>query len=700
MEKNLYIPTSSLNFNSIVSSESISPHSYYAMRSYGIKRYVNIFDGQLNNCIILSDQLLGFSRPLSDVEDHPMVIEVSVDKNDLQPIGDGFYATNETIYITPYTSRFIFFSEQDRLVTESLSEHSLDVKLSDLYIHRMLVVQPTGGYDFSKINLDAPPTLNIAEDERNNRLKGMLYGYYVGSMLSTNKIEIEKLKILQEVQNEFSAIISSGNKYPSSAKENVLRELSTRWSRLSPLYIELANAQFDVHQLSSILLKHGVRLPINHLGIKTYIPYLTSSTSEGETNPAMNWIESEIENQHSAIRKSGNRLSPEDGEIVIDGSNVVNINVQDHSELVRCWLNTVLLDYTRTPLGEYSKMELADMITDSAIEFFGDKWKDSSERVFLNKLRKHIAGEAFDVEWNNGTLSSVAAVVLRGDEWDTLLNFMQRKGMYDYRLAFALFGALTGYANMTRDFVDMLYDDRVYGQSIYKEFYGQLFGKDLQINAENIHDEMSTATKPILEVSTDPTKSNPIIEAIVQKIIKSEKYDNKKHRKYIVRIQAEQIDDWNRILSLSGANRDGWKGLIKDIQKGFEGKGTPIKRGKEKTCQIKTPTLFNDEIEYSSRYSKSIIYDKVAFEHILECPTLPHSIRSSVKEMFIEFQKSYQSGYYSKHSEQYKRNNSDVIDHFNKWTLSRMNKNALPWTDDNRSAMDSLKKYLLQFYPD
>lgn len=565
MEQNLYIPTSSLNFNSIVSSESISPFSFYAIRGYGIKRFVNIFDGHHNNSTILSDQLSWYSRPISDIEDHPMVIEVCIDKHNIHPLGNGFYTTNETIYITPYTCRFLFFTEQDRLVTESLSEHSLDVKLSSLYIPRMYVVQPTEKYDFSKINFDDYPIINesVSEDERINRVKGMLYGYYIGAMLSTNKFEIEKLRILQEVQNEFSAIISSDEKKISSAKENTLRELSTHWSHLSPLYIELTNAQFDVQRLSSILSKYGIRLPINNLGIKSYIPYLTNPTSEGETNPAMDWIELEIEKQLSAIKMSGIRLSPEDSKIVTDGTNVVNLLVQDHSELVKHWLNTVLLDSTCTPLGEYSKMELADMITDSAIEFLGDNWKESPERAFLNKLRKHIAGEAFNVEWNNGALSSVAAVVLRGEEWDTLLDFMQRKGMYDYRLAFAMFGALTGYANMTRDFVDVLYDDRAYGQSVYKEFYGQLYGKDLLMIFNK-----SAATTKTLPKSEKPRKEfNPDVDNILQKIISSAAFDKKKYEKYIIKIQEELLSDWSKIRELSGSSRDGWKGLIDDIFK-------------------------------------------------------------------------------------------------------------------------------------
>ena len=681
--KKYYIPLSSLNYNNIILSESISPASYYKVRDFGIKKFFPIIDSTYNNVIILSDKLLSFSRPKSDVEDHPMVIEVSIDENKLQPICDGFYTARETIYITPYTSRFLFFTEQDRLVTESLSDHSLQVKLSDLYIPRMHVVHPTGEYDFSKIRFSESnaSTDSVAEDERINRLKGMLYGYYVGAMLSTNKVEVDRLSILQEVQNEFSATLSCGEKYLSSAKENVLRELSIRWSHLNPLYIELSNAKYDVQQLNSILTKYGIRLPINNLGVRSYLPYLTNPSSEEEINPAMGWIEHEIEKQRNVIRKCGIKLSPEDSKIVTDGSNVVNIDVDDHPDLVRHWLNTLMLDYTRTPLGEYSKMELADMITDSAIEFLGDRWKESSERKFLNKLRKHIAGEAFDVEWNNGALSSVAAVVLRGDEWDTLLTFMQRKGMFDYKLAFAMYGALTGYANMTRDFTDILYEDRTYGQSVYKEFYGQLFGKDLQIDACDIPYNNPTSTKPIIEMKMGSIESNSIIEDIVQKIITSEKYDKKKHERYIRQIQTEQIDDWIRIRCLSGANRDGWKGIIDDI----------IKPAKKKE------RIYQGTINFATDNSKAQFkYDKNAWRKIIDL--IPdngwqNSKGKSRRQLIVEDLQWFQG------SDMSIGNNRKDIERFCDQFKTRLDKNGKPqgqyYSPEIRKA---IKERLLSLY--
>ena len=77
-------------------------------------------------------------------------------------------------------------------------------------------------------------------------------------------------------------------------------------------------------------------------------------------------------------------------------------------------------------------------------------------------------------------MSSISAVLIKGDEWEQLLNFMQSKGMYDYRIAFALYGVLNGFANMTRDFTDLLLTtESGYLSKVYREMYGQLLEKSI-----------------------------------------------------------------------------------------------------------------------------------------------------------------------------------------------------------------------------
>ena len=108
MRRLYYIPTSSLNFNSIVASESISPARFYYKRTFGMKRFTDIFEGKWADVTLLADQPAFFSRPLSDLEDHPMLIEVYLDEEDVTTLGNGFYYINRTIYICFYIIKIFF----------------------------------------------------------------------------------------------------------------------------------------------------------------------------------------------------------------------------------------------------------------------------------------------------------------------------------------------------------------------------------------------------------------------------------------------------------------------------------------------------------------------------------------------------------------------------------------------------------------
>ena len=96
-----YIPTSSLNFNNILSTESLSPKSFYEKRGFGYSRWFSVEE----NCIAHLTLLYGtphmFNRPESDIEDHPMLIEIDTDE-EFPEVVEGVYYTDRTIYLNPW----------------------------------------------------------------------------------------------------------------------------------------------------------------------------------------------------------------------------------------------------------------------------------------------------------------------------------------------------------------------------------------------------------------------------------------------------------------------------------------------------------------------------------------------------------------------------------------------------------------------
>jgi len=98
--KKYYIPTSSLNFNNIFSSESISPCGFYSLRNFGYSNCVSIPENPLEGAILLYEELKSFARPISNVEDHPMLIEIETDET-FPTLQDGVFYSTHTIYLDP-----------------------------------------------------------------------------------------------------------------------------------------------------------------------------------------------------------------------------------------------------------------------------------------------------------------------------------------------------------------------------------------------------------------------------------------------------------------------------------------------------------------------------------------------------------------------------------------------------------------------
>lgn len=486
--KKYYIPTSSLNFNNILSTESISPKIFYDYRKFGYTRWFTVEENNIKEITLLYSTPHIFTCPDSDLEDHPMLIEINTDEEFKQISEDVFY-TNKTIYLNPWDTIFHFFSENVKLTVLSMSESSLETKTVRLYEKKMKVTTFEGEYEKVEF-MSVRPSDNevsqyIEKDYILNKMKGLLYGYYIGANLSMSSDLVNQLTTLREVQSIFLSIRSSQDKQPSQSQRKRLEELFLEIDHYHPIYRELKN-EFQNENPDTInhffvFIKKKCPSYFSDKSINNLLSQLGADT---DSNSSLSWIEEEIKKQNGEIISNRQRLDPDKAEIIVSSQDrlVSQKTIDDElmSNLMRHWVNDVFC--SRSFDGNISpKRELlSDEITKKAKEVIGNTWDDSSVRTYLNQLRRHVRGQVFDQPWDNGLLSSTAAVLIKGDDWESMLHFMQSKGMHDYRLAFAIYGVLNGFANMTRDFTDkLLNEESNYLMKVYREFYGQLHEKDI-----------------------------------------------------------------------------------------------------------------------------------------------------------------------------------------------------------------------------
>ena len=490
-----------MNFNNILSSESISPKSFYELRGFGYSRWVCINENNLDNVTLLYDTPHEFLRPESELEDHAMLLEIDTE-NKFPKLNDGIYYTEETIYFNPWQTKFYFFSDRVKNIVLSLSESSLETKMVRLYQRQMKVRKFDGMFPPIKDPIvieTGKQNQNIEKDHFINKMKGLLYGYYIGANLSTTKGYVNKLFVLREIQNIFSSVISSYDHTLSKLQYERLDELFSILERQQPVIVDLERKFGNrVDEIVEILNSHGIRL--QNIDRDALIKGLES---DSELNHSINWVKREIQTLHKTINSKERLLSPDAEEIIVSADSLMSQKIftdDTMDRLLKSWVNEIFCSKKYNGKINSIKESLSDDITTVAKSVIGDTWEESYVRTYLNKLRRHIRGEEFDQVWDNGLLSSIAAVLAKGEDWEQLLIFMQSKGMYDYRIAFAIYGVLNGFANLTRDFTDKLLNTEYSYLSVaYKEFYRQLHEKSIQ-EKERVVSDIETLTKNISQI--------------------------------------------------------------------------------------------------------------------------------------------------------------------------------------------------------
>lgn len=509
--KKFYIPTSSLNFNNILSSESISPKAFYQERSFGYARWTNIPENPYDNSVVLYDELCTFSRPVSDIEDHPLLIEIAIDEEveaSLVKIGEHIFLSDHTIYIDPFSTKLFFFSDSDKTIALSLSDSSIETKFVRLYQKKIEVIAPIGSSYPTTDASSEKQALNAKEidkDKRINRMRGLLYGYYIGALLSAEKGDVHKLNAARDIRDILAAILSSPDHQATAQQRERLKDLYAAIQPEVPFFSKLGALIPEKGLFESIVsLVRGeygyIRGEINVDRIISKL--LASQANSDEKNPVIEEINSLIKQTEKEIQDKARPVSVADDQIVVVERVLTDINILNAQDkiLYMAWINDVLSKDEYSGKTSTFKDVLSDDVTRKAKDECKGEWKGSYTEVTLNALRRHIRGDEFPYIWRDDILSSMSALIIRGDDWQKLLEFMQSKEMTDYRIAFSMYGTINGLANLPRDFTDVLFTrERQYVAAVYKEFYGQLFGREIVVPAKNENGTEIPMTSPLLE---------------------------------------------------------------------------------------------------------------------------------------------------------------------------------------------------------
>lgn len=515
MIQKYYIPTTTLNLNNILSSESISPKAFYAARGFGYSSWESIPENDVDNAIILYGQPFGFARPDRGLEDYPLLIEILTEEQ-FPSVRTGVFYCDHTLYLSIGGTRFIFFSEQDKRVTLSRLENAVETKYYEWVWGKYMVVSHFLNVERKTIQLEVGLNQKaIEKDYRINKMKGLLYGFFIGKVLSCSLEDVYQLNILRKLQDIASECLSS-QCIPTLSQTKQVYELLKDYQKytLSGRFLQELNTDWEkVYETVITLISFGAKIPELFDVHKLMGDFRLTSRN----HPFIHWLEEEHKKKEkwfdieiSEEEKYRNRfidgdyelLEPENEEIIVEDLCLSKIKVFDERdsteqyiqnvELLKGLVNDTLLQkkYHRNPAANMA--DLSDEIAIKAKEVYKDLWEYANVKQTLSEMRKYVRMQDSNFIWGEILTSSITAVIVKGYDWRILLTFMQEKGMCDYRLAFAFYGELQGFANLDRIFTQHFYS--LYWDDVYQDFYFQLLGvypivdvdeRDVEINYEN-----------------------------------------------------------------------------------------------------------------------------------------------------------------------------------------------------------------------
>lgn len=702
----LYIPISSLNFNNILSTESISPKGFYRERNFGYSRWFAIPENDLDGAVLLYEEAHMFSRPQSDVEDHPMLVEIETNE-EYPTYCDKIRYSTRTIYLDPWDTRIIFFKEQDRRVALSLSDSSLETKVIRLYQQHIIVANDIEG---EYKTLPSKYEIQVEKDQidfdvRINKYKGLLYGYYIGALLSIDKDDLATINVLREILNIYASVLSSSEKTPSESQKSRLKELFRSFVRKEPLYREIQNVLKSdgmTDMIFDILNKFGLYHSVNCYAMIDGLKY-----GSDEDNESIKWAKDQLATvERNAIAKR-TYLTPADAEILLSDNSLFKISddvirEEDLRDIYIGWVNDVLSSPKYDGKISSFKDILSDELTVKAKDILNDQWENHEVRTFLNQLRKHVRGGTFSQEWKDGILSSIACCLLKGDEWTQLLLYAQTKGLSDYRVMFSFYGVLNGFANLTRDFTDLLLNPSgAYVSDVYKEFMGQLLDRRVSLinNQTQGTTEVSTECKqpqaPITKASLE-TQGEQSISAMMLNFLKSPSFKYKGKRDVLeqglthVLTESKAPSDAVEILYALNEygcgwskNNKPWQILQKEFAPNF--KFATQKGNTTKQTSQQQPTLFDkneaDSVSQntvrkdeqpnalSEHRSLAFVADRSCVNLLLEF--IPKELHRLFEEDFKWFQDEYAKGESSKYYAKASRDNGACINAFERYLSNK-----------------------------
>ena len=742
-----YIPTSSLNLDNILQAECISPESFYTQRLSGYRNLEQLDQLRSFRQIILFSSPISFTINDPSRYNYPVLIEFegTNQDQDFVSVEEGVYLCNHTIQVTPSNCRIFFFSESAYNLTVVNTKSNKSIK----YIEKYKIYPNFPFRHFCELKIPtnvSSKELGINEETFIDKAKGALYAWMLGLKSSVNKELAIKINRSQSLYN----ILTSLGKNPNSFirfKPN-LDSLIEQFKSVDE--IEKENGQiYDTNLrkemgrfffLKSCLIKFLKNLDCwDYVNAKlcdkwncSFLPNTEDLTSSQDFLA----LRTEIENRtrESLVSYQSKIDFTDFSKVSISKLSVTIPNAPLISIALKCIIdNGWTCEYLMANRIEAYKVLMSKVVIYLKDNMGEESWDNSRERIYVNELYAFLydPSRSFNLSFYNKELEAISAFLVRGNSYSDITSYLKINEIEDYTLPLVLWGALCGYMDMNRDYLE-----GILSESVYNKVYRMLFGVDCSVLSAEIDTKISSGNS--ITVSGKGLKDwQDDIRVYAASIIKTHKQKCLLSLEEALAQNGNNQDYYAFITILK--KFDGWKPtkngpcmVWKRIQEHYvpnyydQYTDKPTKkRSPKKTerglfdgstdgLQHATHTIKNvlsrdsetgkvkKEQEQNAPTSVIFVDDANARNFILSRFYLPNGLRDVLAKKIISFQTDYAPNGYYYGKEDSSRTNNNTIKHFIKrCTFTKGNNPSwIPATEENKALLERLKQELYDRYAD
>lgn len=504
----LFIATSSLNIDNILSTECIAPLSFYNARNYGYNTFCELDLIPFKNVLILFSKIPYFEIRDDEHDSRPIVLEVDIDEKTtplthiFENDGNHVYSLDSVLNLSPFNTRILFYNVKDLNHSRLSCSDSLTNKLGDYFKFDLCKG------DFNLANL---PGLNIHVEDKckdyaakvlqNNKLnvvKGFIFGYYLGISKSVSSDSAVLLKIQKRIYDIVATLKNNGG-FGNSSFYQELKQLDADFRKHDPsmrkckemwdnTLAELAIPSDALNKLLKLYDEENV-LKTNFMK-KNRLRSSVSLSQYGYDN---------IEAYRDSLKSYTSQIVKEDQRKQVSEFNVANTFDLDPS-YETCMLTKenqetmlfnkfidIILWHGIAPSPDTLRTDRFNIATQTTIsakniwESLKWQWQGSPAQQFMNDLRQNIKSfTPLDVtKQDNPILKALAAFILKGEDFDAIVQFCEDNSYSDYSYSLALWGATIGYVKIPKPIIASIANLPSFGEH-YRAICTLLYNTDVK----------------------------------------------------------------------------------------------------------------------------------------------------------------------------------------------------------------------------